>query len=129
MPECRTGESMQTLEITFGGEKRDLNKLMFALFETDSIDEQTRKELPGGALLEMRPMQARKGANLLHFFDVAVSFGAGVGSSLVAAYIYDKLKKQKGKRIRMLVERREIHVTKSGLIKIIEERIKKEEES
>jgi hypothetical protein len=118
---------MAEIEISFGGETRYLNELLFDILETNSVQDGTTKEIPGGASLTLRPMEMRKVAAYPAIITMALSFGVGVGSSLVAAYIYNKLQKHRGKEIRSLINRREIHITKSGLVKIIEEQIEREE--
>jgi hypothetical protein len=118
---------MAEIEISFVGETRYLNQLVPDLLEADSFGEGTRREIPGGAVLTLRPMEMKKGDAFPGVLTLALSFGVGVGSSVVAAYIYDKLQNHKGKEIRTLINRREIHITKSGLVKIIEEHIEHEQ--
>ena len=69
----------------------------------------------------------KKAAGIPHLVEVVLEFGGGVISSVVGAYLYDKLQKHKGNGIRTIVERREIHFTKSEITKVIEERIETKE--
>jgi hypothetical protein len=118
---------MADIDIAFGGETHYLNNLLFDLFEATALREGTQKELPGGAVITLKPMESRKGAGFLHVVEIVLTLSGNVGTSLAAAYLCDKLKKHHAREIRTLIERREIQVTKSGLIKIIEERIEHEE--
>ena len=58
--------------------------------------------------------------------DIAVSIVVGVAtgipSSLVAAWLYDKLKHHRSRQIS--INRREVHISEGEIIKVIEETIK-----
>jgi hypothetical protein len=118
---------MAEIEISFAGETRYLNDLLFDILEANSVHEGMKKEIPGGASLTLGPMEMKKAAAYPAIITLALNVGVGVGSSLVAAYIYGKLQKHKRKEIRTIINRRETHITQSGLVKIIEERIEHEE--
>lgn len=49
------------------------------------------------------------------------SFGTGVTASLFASWIYDKLKKHKDHKIYLKINRKEITIDKTDIIRVIEE--------
>lgn len=55
---------MAEIEISFAGETRYLNDLLFDILEANSVHEGMKKEIPGGASLTLRPMEMKKGRGL-----------------------------------------------------------------
>jgi hypothetical protein len=120
--------SVTQLEISIGGTKQDVGRILERLLEDSPRSVGSSKEIPGPALLTVKePDRTTVHFVVPELVTIAVSFGGSVAASLVAAYIYNALKVKKGKRVMTTINRRVIRVTKSGLTEIIEETIKREE--
>jgi hypothetical protein len=119
---------MPQIALAIVGETKDLNRLLFSLFESDSVEAGMSKEIPGGSIA-LRPMSLSKDAAGLSVIEFALSCATAVGTSLIAAYLYDKLKPARGTTTRILIERRGIEISESAISKIFEETISLELES
>jgi hypothetical protein len=80
-------------------------------------------DAPKGVSVMVPPLEFQKdyGAEDIAV-SVIISVATGVPASLVAAWLYDKLKYHRSRQIS--IDRREIHISKGELTKIIEETIK-----
>ena len=99
------------------------NKFIEKLFEKESINIGDEISIPGDATLRYENSLSRR--NVLPIdssvLELTLSFGSGVASSLVASWIYSKLRND----IRSIrIERKIVEVDKNEIRKIIEERIK-----
>ena len=119
---------MAEIVFTFTGQTQDIDDFTDDLFERDSVGTGTQREIPGGGTITMGRMLIRKGADFPRVMEVVLSLGRDVTVGIVAAYLYDKLKGRKDKIQSMTINRREVHLEKGEITKVIEEEIKGEQD-
>ena len=78
-------------------------------------------DIPSGVSFVMPVIFMTKSFGTETAVAIVISFAAGVPSSLVAAWLYDKLKQ--GRSSQISIDRREIHFSDGKVTKIIEEAI------
>jgi hypothetical protein len=104
------------------------NLLSYDLLETPSPSPNYQLTLPGGAALSLLDLQIRKGADFPEIIKMVISFAANaadeIAVSLVASWLYDKLRGGKAKTLR--INRREVHIEKGQITKIIVEEIQQD---
>lgn len=96
------------------------------LFESTKIPTGTRREVPGSAIIELGPMPVEQRDNRFAYdaapiLTMFVHIGSDVAVGLFTAWLYDKLKTAKVRRIK--INRRSIEVTPEGILKAVEESI------
>jgi hypothetical protein len=96
------------------------------VFDSRTLPVGMKREAPGGATLELRtvpmPSQPPKLAyDSEPIFTVVVSVGRDIGISLLSAWLYDKLKERRIRRIK--INRCTIAVTPEGIFRAVEENI------
>lgn len=115
--------------MAFTGSGRDLNEFSFDLFETDALGAGSTQDIPGGGTITMLPTMIEKSTELTRVVEIVLSLPESVVLGIVANYFYDKLKAHSTRPIRMTINRREIHLNHSEIVKVIEETIKIEKEA
>jgi hypothetical protein len=115
---------MAELAIEFSGPREEMDAFLETLFETDSVEMGTDKEILGGGKLTMGGVMMRKSVGAPHAVEVMLTIAGSVAVNIASSYIYDKLKSHKGDKPKMIIEYREIHIDKGEITKIIEEEVK-----
>ena len=115
---------MAELAIEFSGPREEMDAFLKTLFETDSIEMGTEKEMPGGGKLTMGGEMMRKSVGAPHAVEVMLTIAGSVAVNIASSYIYDKLKSHKGDKPKMIIEYREIHIDKGEITKLIEKEVK-----
>jgi hypothetical protein len=110
---------MAKITIEFTGPIHDLNELSSALFETEELGAGTRKEIVGGGTLTMQPMMVRKAYGIPQYIEVVLSIGGSVAAGIVSDYICDKMKKYKGEKLIIRINRHEVHLDKGKITQMI----------
>jgi hypothetical protein len=113
--------------MTFSGRTRDLNDFLFELLGPSGYEVDKPNEIPGGATVTLLEEEMAKGGDIPIAAQVLIDLATGVVGSIVAAYIYDKLKKSGGK-VKLSVDERTVEITPEGIKKIVESHIKFEKE-
>lgn len=99
-------------------------RLAFDLVNTpNSLKAGSTAELPGGAVLIFRGLEMQKALDFPETIELALSFGSGVASSLVASWLYDKIR---GRASKLRIERTEVQIDEGEIKRIIMEKIEKE---
>lgn len=81
-----------------------------------------KNDVPPGISLTMPDIIIRKDFGTDIAVSVVVGVATGIPSSLVAAWLYDKLKHHRSRQI--CINRREVHISEGEITKIIEETVK-----
>ena len=98
------------------------SRLMFELFDNPkSVSQGDKREVPGNAELENKGMMIFKSVGVPEILNFSLTFGSGVVAGLVANWLYDKLRDNKVKKL--IINRREIHLGRGEIKKVIEEEI------
>lgn len=84
-----------------------------------------KNDVPPGISLTMPDIIIRKDFGTDIAVSIVVGVATGIPSSLVAAWLYDKLKHHRSRQIS--INRREVHISEGEIIKVIEEAIKVKE--
>ena len=79
-------------------------------------------DIPPGISLIMPKIIITKGFGTETAVTIIISVATGIPSSLIAAWLYDKLKHSRSRQIS--INRKEIHLSEREITKIIEETIK-----
>lgn len=79
------------------------------------------KDIPAGVSFAMPEIIITKGFGADTAVTIAISIASGIPSSLVASWLYDKLKQ--GRSGKITINRREIHFEDGEITRIIEEAI------
>ena len=99
-------------------------QLGWDLFDSPrSLGEGTTAELPNGLKLNCESLLVRKAAVSPETLTFIVTFASGVGSGLVANWLYDKLK---GRTDKLRIERTEVEVEQGQIRRVISEKIERE---
>jgi len=81
------------------------------------------KDAPKGVSVMVPPLEFRKGYGAEEIaVSLVIGLATGIPASLVASWLYDKLKNHRSSQIS--INRREIHISEGEITKIIEETIK-----
>lgn len=84
-----------------------------------------KNDVPSGISLIMPDIVITKGLGSETAVSIIISVATGIPTSLVAAWLYDKLKHHRSSKI--CINRKEIHVSEGEITKVIEETVKIEE--
>jgi hypothetical protein len=115
---------MAEIEIAFTGQKADINEFGDKLFELDSVNTGTQKDIPAGGTITMGRMLMRKAVGAPQVIYILLSLGRDVAAGVAGSYIYDKWKSHKGGQLSMTINRREVNLDKGEITRVIEEEIK-----
>jgi len=85
-----------------------------------SLGTGTTATIPDVGVVELKSMREQRAADLPTIITIAVSVGANVGASLVANWLYDKIK---GRARTVRIDRVEVHLDKGEIQRVIAERI------
>src|ERR1700693_1269229 len=115
---------MPEIIIGLEGQTRDLNELIFDLFEAGMLREGLEKAAPGDVTLVLKPMEVRKsfGHAIIH---IALAVGDKVALPLFLAWLYDKWKNTGEKPISIKIENHNYQFDPAVLTKPIQEAIDK----
>jgi len=81
-----------------------------------------KNDVPSGISLIMPDIVITKGFGSETAVTIVISVATGIPASLVAAWLYDKLKHHRSNKIS--INRKELHVSEGEITKIIEETIR-----
>jgi hypothetical protein len=84
----------------------------------------TSTEIPGYATLTVESLTMRKAFGFPETVELALSFGTGVASGLVANWLFAKLR---GRTVSLRIERTEVQVNAGEIERIIRETIEQKE--
>jgi hypothetical protein len=118
---------MTEITVGFEGQKRDLNDLLFDLFEAGLLREGLEKQTPGDATIVLRPMELRKTAFAHVVMEIGLIVGKDVALPLFVAWLYDKWKKNGEKRITVIINAHYYEFNSGPLTKALEEAIRSED--
>jgi len=97
-------------------------RLVFDLLEKSSVTQNDEIQITDQVKLRYAGSYERKGLDFPAIIYIAVSFTSGVGASVFANWLYDKLK---GKRIeKFIIEKTEIELDQGEIKRIIEEKLR-----
>lgn len=85
------------------------------------LDSQT--EIPGGTVIASKSEMIRRVEADSHLIELIITFSGGVSTSLIANWIYDKLKDRAS---RIQINRKEVKFNKGRIERILIEEIEKE---
>lgn len=80
--------------------------------------------VPGGGALVWQGGMIRKAVGIPQVFEFLLTFGAGVSSSMIGTYLYERLK---GRATTLRIDRREVMIEEGEITRVIEEHIEKKE--
>lgn len=89
-----------------------------------SLSEGDSCELPGGGTLYRRGNEGRRAVGFRTICHFVLHLGDGVGTGIIAEYLYDKLKK--GRATRLRIDRTEIQIEKGEITRVLEEHIEED---
>ena len=98
--------------------------LVFDLMGEGSVGVDTLKEVMDGLSVQWKGGFVRKDFGGAGLVTVVLTLGTGIVGSVVANWLYDRLK---GRAKRIRIERQEIEVDKGEITKLIQERIEIED--
>jgi H+/gluconate symporter-like permease len=81
-----------------------------------------KNEVPPGISLTVPDIIIRKDFGTDIAVSIVIGVATGIPSSLVAAWLYDKLKHHRSRQI--CINRREVHISEGEITKVIEETTK-----
>ena len=113
---------MTQITMEFTGQIEALKALSSALFETNTPEAGTQKEIPGGTIT-MQPMMMRKAYGIPQFIEVVLSAEDNLSAGMASKYIYRKLTNHKGEHLSIRINRREIRIHKDTIAKMISQQI------
>lgn len=82
-------------------------------------------ELPGGGTLYWRGEEGRRTLDSRTICHFVLHLSDGVGTGLIAAYLYDKLRK--GRATKLRIDRTEVEIHKGEITRVLEEHIEQEQ--
>jgi hypothetical protein len=103
---------------------------LFKLFESDEISEGMVHEVPGGASIKLgrRTLEKRHVPGLQILVPIVVTLGSGIVINVFSNWLYDKLKGEKTRILR--INRVQVEITtRDAITKVIKESIEQEEKS
>lgn len=89
-----------------------------------SISESQSCQLPGGGTLHWRGEESRRAFPIRTVCYFLLHVGDEVGAGLIAAYLYDKLKK--GRATRLRIDRTEVEIDKGEITRVLSEHIEQD---
>jgi hypothetical protein len=118
---------MAEITMNFTGQMQDINEFLNMLFESETVNTGTQKEIPGGGTITLDRMTVRKALGIPQIIHIILSsVGGTIAVNMASNYLYDKWKGHKGGNIKMSINRREVHLDKGEITKVIEEEIRME---
>jgi hypothetical protein len=114
---------MAKITMTFTGQKEDINELIDNLFESSTAGTRSEKELPEGVTITHGRMLMRKALGIPQALEIIISAVGTVAANVASSYIYDKLKRHKGGKVEMIINRREVHLHEGEITRVIQEEI------
>jgi len=114
---------MAEITIEFTGRTQDLNEFSSALFGTDALAAGTQEEIPGGGTITMQSMMLRKAYGIPQYIEIILSVVDSIAAGIAGNYIYIKLIEHNGGNLSIRINRREFHLDKRKITKMIEEEI------
>src|SRR5690349_12107026 len=88
-------------------------RLAFDLMDSTALSKGDRHELGGGASVTFQGIVGKKSAfGVQETIELAISFSSGVGSGLIANWLYGKLK---GKATRVRIHRQEVELDRGKI--------------
>lgn len=84
-----------------------------------------KNDVPSGISLVMPDIVITKGFGSETAVSIIISVATGIPTSLVAAWLYEKLKHHRSRKIS--INRKEVHISEGEITKVIEETVKIEE--
>lgn len=97
-------------------------RLGFDLMGTSKLNAGMKVDIPGDAILSFDSIMGRKAFGFPETLEFIMTFTTGVSASLVASWLYDKIK---GRASRIIINRKEIQMNKGEIERIIIETIEK----
>ncbi len=101
---------------------------LFEISENTTLSVGDQKALPGGFTMTSEGLIIRKAFGFPETVTLVITFTGGFASNiainLLSSWLYDKLK---GRAETLRIDRREIHIEKGEITRIIEETIRREE--
>jgi hypothetical protein len=112
-------------EVTVGfeGQKRELNELLFGLFEAGELREGLQKVTPGGATIVLKPMEMGKRALGHAIMEIGLIVANSVAIPLFVNWLYEKWRSCGARKITVKINRRFYEFEQGQLTKAIEEAI------
>jgi hypothetical protein len=118
-------ENMEEIVIGFEGQTRDLNELVFDLFEAGLLREGLEKETPGDAKLVMKPMELKKGAGMHAVMEVGLWVGKNVAVPMFVTWLCNKWLSNGQKSISIKIDNHFYQFDEAVLAKAIGETLRK----
>lgn len=115
---------MAEILIGFEGQKRDVNDLLFGLFD-GSLAVGQRKEAPGNVTIVVKSMPLAKGTFAHAVVEVAVFLGTNAALPLFLTWLYDRWKAKGERPVSIRIEGRFYQIDPALLRRAIEDEIKK----
>ena len=109
--------------VGFEGQKRDLNELLFALFEAGMLRDGLQKVTPGGSTIVLKPMEMRKHALGHAVMEIGLIVANSVAVPLFVNWLYEKWRDCGARKITVKIKRRNYEFEQGQLTKAIEEAI------
>jgi hypothetical protein len=97
-------------------------RLVSDLLGSSTITVNDKVQISGDAVLRFDGIYIRKAVGFPEIVYFSLTFGLGVSASLVANWLYNKLRKKKIEKL--IIDRRVIEIDEGEIKKIIEERLK-----
>jgi hypothetical protein len=113
---------MTTIQLTIDTDDR---KLAFDLMgNPQRVGSGTSAAVAPGATLTLNGMLMRKALGFPETLELALSFGTGVASGVVANWLYAKLK---GRNVRLRIEEMEVDIDEGEIKRIVSRSIERSE--
>lgn len=115
---------MSYIRITIDTDDR---RLAFDLFGNPiQIGVGSRISVPGNAELVMRSLLTRKAFGLPETLELVISFSSGVASSLVASWLYEKLRNRSNTKLR--IEEQQVELEEGHIKRVFTRLIERKDE-
>ncbi len=98
--------------------------LGFDLMESTSLQAGISTDIPGGARLTFETTHIRKAFGIPETLQLALTFGTGVASGMVANWLFQKLNRRATK---LRIDRTEIEIEEGAIRRVIETRVEMRE--
>jgi hypothetical protein len=115
---------MAEITIGFEGQRRDVDDLLFGLFD-GSLSKGQSKKAPGNVTIVVKSMPMAKGTFAHAVVEVAVFVGTNVALPLFLTWLYDRWKAKGERPVSLRIENRFYQIDPAILQKAIEDEIKK----
>jgi hypothetical protein len=97
------------------------NKLVFDLLEKSSVSQEDEIQICDHARMKYTGSYIKKAVGFPEIVYLVLTFGASVSASLIANWLYEKIR---GKKIeKLIIERTEIEVKQDAITKVLKEKI------